>query len=185
MKNTVSNIICSEFENNVGRWQIKKETMYAMKLTFRLSNNWDMEEGYRHLQMLIFGPMNYIGVFVKEDWTVIPVDELDDEEDCLKEGCDYRTGDTDWKMISYHDSCWTSDGVDRILSLHSARLNGLDFGPHWYEKIEVSGEFLKQLEEMMSREGDYRYEYMKGVLQFKMGPMGKIVEESSLEAVKN
>lgn len=177
MKNIVSNIICSEFENNVGRWQNKNEKMFAMKMTFRLNNDWDIEEGYRHLQVLIFGPMNYIGVFVKEDWTVIPVDELDDDGDCLKKGCEYRIDETDWKMISYHDSCWRSDGVDRILSIQEDRLNGLDFSAHWYEKVEISGPLLEQLEQLMSRVGDYRYEYMKDVLQFEIGPTGKIVEK--------
>ena len=37
MSNIVSNIICTEFENNVGRWQNKNEKMIAMKLTFRLN----------------------------------------------------------------------------------------------------------------------------------------------------
>lgn len=177
MKNIVSNIICTEFEKNVGRWQTRNVSQFAMKITFRLSNNWDLEDGYRNLQILIYGPMNYIGIFVKEDWTVIPVDEVEDDE--LKEGCEYRIGETDWKMISYHDSCWRTDGVDRILSHHSDRIIGLDDSTHWYEKVEISGKLLEQIEKMTSREGDYRYNFMEGVLQFEKDISGKIVEKKS------
>lgn len=80
-------------------------------------------------------------------------------------------------MISYHDSCWRTDGVDPILSLHAARLNGLDFSTHWYERVEVSGELLRELETMMRRNGDYQYKYMESVLQFEQGSSGKIVEK--------
>lgn len=166
MKNIVSNIIAQEFEKNVGRWQSKKITPHAMKITFHLNNNWDLEEGYRHLQILIYGPMNYVGVFVKEDWNIIPVDEIEDE-DSLKPGCDYRRGSTPWKLMSYHDSCWRSDGLNSILSLHKDRINCLDSIGHWYTLEEVTEELSKQLDPLMSREGDYLYKFMEGVLQFE------------------
>lgn len=191
LENMVASMICQEFEHNVGRKQSHNEKQIAMKLTFRLSNDYDLEEGYRHLQVLIYAPYNYVAVFVKEDWTIIPVDELDDENDCLKKGCNYREGDTGWKMISYHDSCWRTDGIDRIIQSHRDRLNGLDtigetcvvngksFTGHWYSTVEVTGDLKKEMEKMMSREGDYRYEFMKGVLQFEMGASGKIIEKAA------
>lgn len=175
MLNILSSIICSEFENKVGRWQCKNVTPFAMKVSLRLSVDYSIEEGYRNLHILIYGPMNYVGVYIKEDWTVIPVDEIEDE-DSLKPGCDYRKGETGWKVISYHDSCWRTDGVDRILHLHRDRISGIDSLSYWYKVSEITPELTEELEKGMYREEGSRYKYLEGVLFFKKDDSDKIVE---------
>lgn len=174
MLNILESIICSEFDKKVCRWQTKNVTPFAMKITFRVSVNYEIEEGFRNISILIYGPMNYVGVFVREDWTVIPVGEVEDEDN-LKPWCDYRKGDTGWRMISYHDSCWR-DGLHRLLRLNKDRISGLSSFPYWYENMEITPEIMEDLDKCMHRDGDYRYELMKGVLQFERDESGKIIE---------
>lgn len=45
------------------------------------------------VKMLIHAPANYVGVYIQE-------------------------GKRKWKCISYHDSCWRNDGVERFLFEH-------------------------------------------------------------------
>jgi len=168
MENIVSNIICTTFENEVKRWQTKNEKQFAMMVSFSLSLDYDKEEGYRHLDILIYGPMNYVGVLVRERWTIIPIDELDGE-DSLKPGCDYREGDSGWLFASYHDSCWTSDGVQRTIYKNRDRINCLSTGlGEWYKKIEMTPELLETFHNITTnlRTQDYHYEVGKNVLKF-------------------
>jgi hypothetical protein len=151
-----------------------------MKLTFRLNLDYDLEEGYRHLQVLIYGVMNYVGVLVKEDWTVIPVDELE-EEDGVKKDCDYRTGETPWKMGCYHSSWGRTDGIDHILNEHNDRINGLDTLDHWYGVVDLSDDLLHELTTMMTSQDYTPGEFMKGVLQFEKDGSGKIVEKINVQ----
>ncbi len=71
MINIVSSIICTTFENEIKRWQCRNEKQFAMKVSFSLSLDYDKEEGYRNLDILIFAPMNYVGVLVRERWTIV------------------------------------------------------------------------------------------------------------------
>lgn len=143
----------------------------AMKVSFSLSLDYDKEEGYRNLDILIFAPANYVGVLVRERWTIIPVDELEGE-DGLKPGCDYREGDSGWLFASYHDSCWTSDGVARTIHKNRDRINTLSAGiGKWYEPVEMDDELLERFELLTSSESstfhrDYYYEVGKNVLKF-------------------
>ena len=175
MENIVSNIICTTFDNEIKRWQTKNEKQFAMQVSFSLSLDYDKEEGYRHLDIgyrhldiLIYGPMNYVGVLVRERWTIIPVDEIADE-DSLKEGCKYRESDTGWLLASYHDSCWTSDGVQSTIFKNRHRINCLSTRfNEWYKKIEMTPELLERFNKITSndRVRDNYYEVGKNVLKF-------------------
>lgn len=167
MENIVSNIITTTFDNDVKRWQTKNEKQMAMMISFSLSLDYDKEEGYRHLDILIYGPMNYVGVLVRERWTIIPVDEV--EEDSLKPGCEYREGQTPWMLASYHDSCWTSDGVQSTIWKNRERINCLSTGfGKWFDKVEMTSELLETFQKLTSsdRNRDTYYELGKGVLKF-------------------
>jgi hypothetical protein len=164
MLNIVENIICNEFEKNVGRWQSKNEKKIAMIVTFNLSIDGDIEDGYRFLDMVIYEDCNYVAVIVKERWDIIPKCDLEYEDDeCfIKENSNgYRKGDTGWKLVSYHDSCWRSDGVHRILWINREKIINIDqLFNGWYQKIEINKEILSVLN------NENGYELNKGVLHF-------------------
>lgn len=169
MENIVSNIICITFENEIKRWQTKNEKQFAMMVSFDLSLTNRLEAGYRNLDILIYSPMNYVGVLVRERWTIIPIDELDGE-DSLKPGCDYREGDSGWFLASYHDSCWTSDGVQNTIYKNRNRINCLSTGlGEWYKKIEMTPGLLETFHNITTnlRTKDYYYEVGKNVFKFE------------------
>jgi hypothetical protein len=152
-------IICKEFEKNVGRNQepaFKKKDnadFFAMDLKFNLNPYYEKgEEGYRHLHIRIYGPMNYVAVLVKEDWTVIHESYQDPKaEDGLLPGKDYVEGNTGWMLASYHDSCWRTDGIHSILNAYEHRLSGIDsdFSNNWYVKKTLTEDERKEIEDLI------------------------------------
>jgi len=167
MENIVTNIICSTFDNDVKRWQTKNEKQIAMKVSFSLYIDYEKEEGYRYLDILIYGPMNYVGVLVRERWVIIPIDEVKDE-DSLKPGCKYREGNTGWLLASYHYFCWTSDGVESTIRKNKEQINCLSSFSEWYEKVEMTPELLETFNKLTSSDRcrENYYEVGKNVLKF-------------------
>jgi hypothetical protein len=154
----LENIICSEFENNVGRGQVRYDRpepkpQYAMDICIALSLYYNKgEDGYRHITIRIYGPHNYVAVLVKEDWTVIHESYLENSEEGLKPGKKYINGDTGWQLVSFHDSCWR-DGVREILRSYEDRLLVIKSFKHWYEKTTLTVEECQEIDDII-RERD-------------------------------
>jgi hypothetical protein len=131
----LTDVIVDTFTKVCGKHQTQKPEAErkAFKLNLSLSLNYDKEDGYRHhLEVVIYGPMNYVQVYVRETWDVIPVEDLEDEDDGgPKPGKKYQKGSSPWQKVSDHDSGWR-DGVQRVLSEHQKKITGFS-GPGWYE----------------------------------------------------
>ena len=90
----IRDVIAQSFTRAVGRWQgevgddSKPSERKALLVLFKVKK--------RTIQMLIHAPMNYIGVYTRKG--------------NLK-GTSYGK----WECLSYHDSCWITDGIDRFL----------------------------------------------------------------------
>lgn len=146
MDTLVEQVIVQTFEEKAGKWQNKQEKPKAILFKFSLKvDSSGTEEGYRHLEMLIFAPMNYVGVYVRELWDVIPLEDLEysekDDEYYVKKGKDYIKGASEWKLVAYHDSGWRSDGVHRILWDNRHKIQGFS-GPSFYTVIDPPAEIL-------------------------------------------
>lgn len=166
----IAQIICTEFRKAFQGKHGETERNKGMKVTFRLHPDFDREEGYRNLELLIFGGgSNYISVFARMDWTVVPVEGLADE-DGLKPGFDYTRGSTPWVHFSHHDSCWTSDGVESVIRLIKDRISILDSRyERWYETVEISDEELESFRRITSdtRNGKATHAHNFGSLEFR------------------
>jgi hypothetical protein len=145
----VGNIICSEFEHTFGGSRpdakTNSEIHRAMQVRFSLNPDYTKEDGYRHLTVLLYGGgSNYIAVYGKLDWNVIPV-EYDGK---TKE---YTEGNTDWVLLGYHDSCWRSAVTDLLWKYREriATIDSLFNGPTgWYKTINLTEEERKRLHEI-------------------------------------
>ena len=85
------NVITGAFTHRVGRWQGTvgiDGKATDMKALLVL-----FKVKKKQVQMLIHAPANYVGVYIRE-------------------------GERKWDCVSYHDSCWRSDGVERFLFEH-------------------------------------------------------------------
>jgi hypothetical protein len=139
----VESIICNTFDK-FGR----RGTGQAMDIRFRLSIDHEKEEGYRHLNLRIYAPNNYVMVLVKEDWNVIPTKDLiwdEKEQDYFidKNSKGYVNGETEWQLVSFHDSCWRTDGVHNILWKNRERILHIDTlgsTDAWYNKVNLSSD---------------------------------------------
>lgn len=137
LSHILRNIICDEFERNVGRKQWEKhiagKPMHCMEMTFRLSEVDHSNPRFPQAQLLIFAASNYVGVYYRESET--------------------RDNYAPWQHLSYHDSCWRGDGVDRFISRFEDRMailgwhEGLGTNT-WYLKREVSKEEAEHLREV-------------------------------------
>lgn len=120
MHNLVTSLLVDRFEAECGKWQVKAEdgVGFAMLVEFGLPLDYAKEHGHRYLDLAVYGPMNYVQVYGRTRWTVISDDDLEwdeeQDEDVIKDGCDYDEGASDWVLWSDHDSGWR-DGIDRLL----------------------------------------------------------------------
>lgn len=101
----LATVVCSEFARRVG----KRMPSRALLIPMHTSVDFDKEEGYRFIDLLLWAPANYVAVLARRRWTVIPLDDLDYDEhgECfVKEGRDYTHGESKWHLLAYHDSTW-------------------------------------------------------------------------------
>jgi hypothetical protein len=113
----LNTVICQTFLKECGKWQSKKETPKAFFFEFSTSVDHKIEEGYRHIEVLLYASMNYVQVWTRRTYTVIPLADLEegaDGESRVKKGKDYNEGATPWEKVCDHDSCWR-DGVSKII----------------------------------------------------------------------
>ena len=166
MYNIISSIICSTFENEVKNWQDNNVKKLAMTVSFALDTDYNKELGHRQLDILIYGPLGYTGVLVKESWDVVSIKDIDPEdEEVLKPGCSYITGDTGWMLAAYHSSCWKTDGVQQVIYKNHERINYLRSFTNWYDKIVMTPDLLQTFNSL-TRNRDNYYEVDKNVFKF-------------------
>jgi len=81
-------VICQSFTRAVGRWQgdIGSDGKPSERKALLVLFRIERVS----MQMLIHAPYNYVGVYIQK-----------------------RSGK--WECIAYHDSCWSSDGVEHFL----------------------------------------------------------------------
>lgn len=113
----VGNVIAQSFTQRVGRWQGKvaklsdlrtkypgvadgTSEMKALLVLFRLKKG--------IARMLIHAPMNYVAVYIQKGDI---------------RGSLYGN----WECISYHDSCWRTDGIDNFLYRHGEDISFCSF----------------------------------------------------------
>lgn len=136
MINLLTTAIRETFLDKIGKFQPSKHG----KMTFAIPLK-KGEEGYRNLEVVIYGPTNYVQVWIRETWTVISEDDLENTEDgdtYIKKGKDYTNGADPWKRVSNHDSCWPS-GIEDTLRKYGSKLLTFTGPGDWFEVI--SGEF--------------------------------------------
>lgn len=151
LTNILSTIICQEFEKS----SVFKTPGYmssfdtAMLVNFRLAIDTSVEEGYRSLSLLIFGGgSNYIKVFAQLKWTVVELHALDGDDEPSKS---YTKGETSWILLSDHDSCWRSDGVEQVIRHFGDRLSMIDYlgsTNGWYTARKLREDEIKSLEQL-------------------------------------
>lgn len=141
MKDMLRTVITHEFMSRVGKFQVRQDTTpKAMLLSFRTELG-PAEDGYRFFDVLIYAPENYVTVWTRTRWDVIPETDLEDDAESgevyPKKGKGYVKGETVWQKIADHDSGWR-DGVGRALS--TAGLSGFSHvdGGGWYAVVEAA-----------------------------------------------
>jgi hypothetical protein len=168
--NALQWIIVKEFDLAVGKSQEpifsdkSSPEFWAMDLKFSLYPYYErQEQGYRHLFIRIYAPLNYVAVTVKEDWTVINSNDVDDLNDCLMPGKKYTEGDTGWMLASYHDSCWATDGIERILHAYENRIASIDSFDHWYKKVNLTEAQRREIQTLVKERDHGEFKHHWGI----------------------
>jgi hypothetical protein len=141
----LSNIICDTYRKVEVPGQGDTRNTKALKLTFdvdmdapfSLEHPRDYEEcRYPKYELLIYGEYNYVGVYLR--------DVLMHPEEA-----------SEWFVLSFHDSCWRTDGVSNFIFTASKHLSTLGGAfRDWYEVVEIDDAFEKKLTELRSRHYD-------------------------------
>lgn len=137
----LTSVIRQTFLKEVGKFAgVSSSSPKGMLLTFRMATG-PTEEGYREKELLLYAPGNYVGVYVRETWDVIPREHLGYDEESgdeyVKKGYAYEKGASEWVLKSYHDSGWT-EAVENFLRENQKGLNGWASGPSWFSIVPIS-----------------------------------------------
>jgi hypothetical protein len=152
LENIVASIIYTDFQRSFKDVEVWPSSV-AMKVKFSLSCDWNREEGYRNLEILIFGGgSNYIGVYAKIDWNVKDLVNIHNS----------AKGDTDWVLVGYHDSCWR-EAVSNLMQEFSNRIITIDSlfnRGNWYDTVVLSTQNEEHLDQI--RKGTPGYGNVQG-----------------------
>lgn len=130
-------VIRYTFLREVGKHQVKNGTRNAMLMSFATPTEKD-EDGYRYLDVLIYGPMNYVGVYIRRRWNVIPEADLGDDDEGPLPGKSYNEGEEPWRLVSYHDSGWP-EGISKILEKeHLLAWSHVGGDRDWYRIVDMA-----------------------------------------------
>ena len=87
----ISNYLCSIIESILPVHSGERSIVFSLEAGYSRFEDSNCLEDYQEFQILVNRKQNYTGVFL-------------------------RIAKDDWKYYSYHDSCWRSDGVQKIVS---------------------------------------------------------------------
>lgn len=136
--------ICKTFISACGKWQAKSPTPKAFVVGFKTSVDYNKEEGYRYVDLALYASHNYVSVYSRERWDVIPLEDLDydeeSEEMLPKKGKDYIKGETPWKLLGSHDSGW-SGAVQDFIQLNAYQLDTFDSTDNFYKLVDAADLF--------------------------------------------
>jgi len=115
----------------------------AFHVQFHTRIDYEKEEGYRYIDLILWAPGNYVQVWTRDRWVVIPIEDLEDEDDGgPKPGKDYTEGASEWKLIGDHDSGWRGS-VEKLCSQRQKDIDSF-VGGSWYQLVAPKTlEFLK------------------------------------------
>ena len=113
----------------------------ALEFTFSLNIDYANEEGYRNLKIIVWPKTNYVAVFTQEDWTL-----WEPKED---------EGVSELKRWSYHDSCWRTDGINRIIFEYREKLNCVSVRntSGFYSLVKLTPEQMNVYNELIRNRG--------------------------------
>ena len=137
-KSILADIICTEFNNKVGR----HSPDVAFVMTMRTTLDYDKEDGYRYVDLLIRCPQNYTQVWSRDRSSIIQLEDMDydaDGDGTPKPGKSYVKTAGDWKILADHDSCWR-EGVADFLGEYQNKVSVLDSSadPSWFKVVPVA-----------------------------------------------
>jgi len=141
--NCIDSIVCDTYDRQFKRCK-NSQSNHAMQVSFRLNPDYK-EDGYRHLILRLFGT-GYVTVLCNENWNVAPADKMH------LENPPYNEGETGWKFLGCHDSCWR-DAVRRLLKEYTTfpthkdsvhKISNVDtIFNGWYQRIILTKEEIK------------------------------------------
>lgn len=151
MLKMLAQVVNATFLDKCGKFQLSRKDEagpQVFQVGFRLSTDFAVEEGYRHLEVAFWAPQNYVQVLVRETWNVIPLEDLEyneeEDESFPKPGKDYVEGASAWRLVADHDSGWR-EGLVRILQEYEKKIRGLDRSEPFWKLIPATSEPFKNV----------------------------------------
>lgn len=144
--NIIDAIICETYNNEFKHSKTPRQDL-AMEVAFNLTVDYEKEDGYRHLFIRLFGT-GYVTVLSNETWIVANANDMH------LESPKYDEGQTGWKFLGCHDSCWR-DSVHRVLQEYADRLMNINTTSKWYKTINLTDEELDLYRNLERKEREY------------------------------
>ena len=131
----LSTIICEQYQELI---EDKRKRLNNKGLLIRFSiSAWDdppfilkniEDNRYPSYELLIFGETNYVGVYIRD--TMLHPEEK-----------------SEWYCLSYHDSCWRTDGVREFVYQAEKYINTIKSIKRWFSIVKIFPAHKKILRE--------------------------------------
>jgi hypothetical protein len=158
MNSVVTSLICSIIEDKLERGTPGS----ILKFTFELGMDYERfyECSYHNMELIVWRPGNYTMVAVRKILNAIELNDMDWEREnkmfLKKPNAEYTVGKTEWKLFSYHDSTWRTDGIERVVSHLSTKEKNVHLATNDYQLIEVDAVTQEKLINISKGGEEYR-----------------------------
>lgn len=150
LTNCLTDIICSTFMTN----ELRNQRRFGlgthgnmMTVVFRRHIDYTVEDGYRYIELVLYAPTDYVLVAARQTWRVLDVRGLDQDHDgewVIPKDRGYISGKGPFMVCSYHDSCWRTEGVNRVITAIESKVLGMHAprGERWYSIVPVTDDII-------------------------------------------
>lgn len=127
-------------EEEVSQATSQDHTPKALLVSFNIQIDHTKESGYRQVDLVLYAPYNYVDVYSRERWNVIPLEHLEDDgegDTFVKAGKDYVNDFPPWKCLGSHDSGWRGF-VDNFLEEYANKITGFEGGRPCFQVVTLA-----------------------------------------------
>lgn len=160
MQDIVSTILCSVADDFRScsrafaslKGDLKSRKSRALKFSFGLFVDHNIEVGFRSLDVMLWAPTNYVCVISRESWYVLPFSDIDGDvsRPRPKQGSSWTDGNTGYRFHAYHDQKWRDEGVKRVLGEYKERIEMLRYDKTFYDVVTLWDAELSEFKKLIS-----------------------------------
>lgn len=161
MRTVVEQLICSLVEDNLPRNTPDKYMIFNFSLGVDYGRFHQLS--YHNMDLYFYRPSNYTLVAMRKNITAVEEKDIQCAEpdvlgcgDGMESVINYTEAYSNFIIFAYHDSCWRSDGVGRVVGHLEQNETNVGLGLQEYNVNPILPELRDKFQDMIRDRGRYR-----------------------------